>query len=191
MFTRRVKSSRVLFQSLLFTSDGKRFFIYASVLHLLRRKVKCCCYCLFGNWRLERQASYQMCCWLAGPCCTAALTVEAWHQVQYGSVARWGGIGVWPWNTVCAGMQLELQQHADDRKLLLYLTTHTQSCTGCNNACYFPVQWCVFAICACASCFSVAVYLILVFFSSVAGNLKPANGIFQSPLSNCSDTLMR
>lgn len=63
--------------------------------------------------------------------------------------------------------------------------THTQS------ICYFLVQWCAIGICACASCFSVTVYLILVFLSSLVSNLKPPNGIFQSPFPNCNDTLMR
>lgn len=56
---------------------------------------------------------------------------------------------------------------------------------------YFLVQWRVFGIYPCASCFGVAACLILVFLSSLVGNLKPPNGIFQSPLPNCSDTLMR
>lgn len=53
---------------------------------------------------------------------------------------------------------------------------------------WFPAQWRVFAICARASCFSAAVHLIPVFLSSLAGNLKPANGIFGSPLSKIAAT---
>lgn len=59
-----------------------------------------------------------------------------------------------------------------------------------TSICYFLLRWRVFVIYPCASCFGVAAYLILVFLSSLVGNLKPPNGIFQSPLPNCSDTLM-
>lgn len=56
--------------------------------------------------------------------------------------------------------------------------------------CAMVCVWCM-CLCTCQLCFSVPVYLILVFFTSVVGNLKPTNGIFQSPFPNCSDTLMR
>lgn len=57
-------------------------------------------------------------------------------------------------------------------------------------SCAMVCVWGVY-LCTCQLCFSVAVYLILVFFTSVVGNLKPPNGIFQSPFPNCNDTLMR
>lgn len=60
-----------------------------------------------------------------------------------------------------------------------------------GSICYFLVRWRVFGIYPCARCFGVAAYLILVFLGSLVGNLNPPNGIFHSPLPNCSDTLMR
>lgn len=50
--------------------------------------------------------------------------------------------------------------------------------------------WCV-CLLMCSLRLRASMYLILVFFTSAVGNLKPPNGIFLSPFANCTDTLMR
>lgn len=122
--------------------------------------------------RRDRRAS-QMSRWLAAARRTAALAAEAWHQVHYGSEALVTG-------SRCPACGTQTLRNR-------YYTWQQMR----RSICYFLVRWRVVGIYPCASCFGVAAYLILVFLSSLVGNLKPPNGIFHSPLPNCSDTLMR
>lgn len=181
-FSWKTKNSQVLFQPLLLSFDSKRQNSWSVPLSssFRRDRVKCCCYCLLWNWRLETSVLSDV---------LLALGFALYSSSRSGSLASGA---IWFSSTLrrywylamkyCMCWDVALRRW----ETLLLLAMHTLV-----HVCYFLVQWCVFGVCACASCLSVAVYLILVFFSSLVSNLKPTNGVFQSLLPNCSDTLMR
>lgn len=115
---------------------------------------------------------------LAGGCVSDSSSSrrKAWHQVHCGSAA----VRRWVTGSRCPACGTQTLRNS-------YYTWQRIR----RSICYFLARWRVFGIYPCASCFGVAAYLILVFLSSLVGNLNPPNGIFHSPLPNCSDTLMR
>lgn len=129
--------------------------------------------------RPARQPGHQTSCWLAAECRTAALTVDACRQVRYGSavVRRWrlSAIYCMCWDAACRHWETAI----------ILGNTHSRAFVIClcDGVCLVFIR--VPAV------FGVAVCLISVFLSSLVGNLKPPNGIFQCPLPNCSETLMR
>lgn len=186
MFTWKMKNSRVLLQPLLLSSDRKR-----QILDL--------CLCPHPSSR-ESEVLMLLFVWKLEARETGVLSdVLLAHGFVLYSSSHSGSLAsgaVWLSSTLrrywCLAMKYCMcwdvvkapAAHRHLKTVIILGYAH-------RHVCYFLVQWRVFGICASASCLSVAVYLILVFFSSVVGNLKPPNGIFQSPLPNCSDTLMR
>lgn len=173
MFTWKLKNSWVFFQPLCLSLDRKR---------------QCWCYCLFG--RLEARETGVL------------LDVLLAHSFVLYSSSHSGGLAsgaIWLsstlWRYWCLAIKYCIcwevaKAPAACRRWETVITlgySHTQLLLF---PCAMGCVWCVY-LCTCWLGFSVALYLILVFLTSVVGNLIPPNGIFQSHFPNCSDTLMR